>query len=244
MRAGTLSGIINGIDVEVWNPASDPHIASRYDRDSIGARSPNKRALQDRFGLAQDPERLLFGAVTRFAWQKGMDLLSAAVPTLQEVNAQLVVLGTGERELEQRFTSIVQDHRGSVGCKIGYDEDLAHLIQAGSDALLVPSRFEPCGLTQLCALRYGAVPVVAKVGGLADTIIDLDAAGSGKATGLQFSPVTQDALEATIRRTAALWRRRADWARVQRNGMAVDVSWAESARKYLRLYDELLGSND
>ncbi len=244
MRAGVLSGIINGIDVEVWNPASDPHIPARYERSSIEARRLNKQALQDRFGLRSDPDRLLFGAVTRFAWQKGMDLLSAAVPTLQEVNAQLVVLGTGERELEQRFTSIVQDHRGSVGCKIGYDEDLAHLIQAGSDALLVPSRFEPCGLTQLCALRYGAVPVVAKVGGLADTIIDLDAAGSGKATGLQFSPVTQDALEATIRRTAALWRRRADWARVQRNGMAVDVSWAESARKYLRLYDELLGSND
>src|SRR6266540_4333606 len=172
-----------------------------------------------------------------------MDLLSAAVPTLQEVNAQLVVLGTGERELEQRFTSIVQDHRGSVGCKIGYDEDLAHLIQSGCDALLVPSRFEPCGLTQLCALRYGAVPVVAKVGGLADTITDLEA-GTERATGVQFSPVTQDALEDAIRRTAALWRRRADWARVQRNGMATDVSWAESARKYLQLYRNLSGTNE
>ena len=210
---------------------------------SIAARRANKQALQERFGLTTDPGRLLFGAVTRFAWQKGMDLLSAAVPTLRDVDAQLVVLGTGERELEQRFTAIVRAHRGAVGCKIGYDEDLAHLIQAGSDALLVPSRFEPCGLTQLCALRYGAVPVVAKVGGLADTVVDLDA-GAGKATGVQFSPVTQEALEGAIRRTADLWGRPDGWAQVQRNGMATDVSWTESARNYLQLYRDLLGTND
>jgi starch synthase len=243
MRAGVLSGILNGIDTEVWNPASDPRIPARYDASSITARRTNKQALQERFGLTLGPERLLFGAVTRFAWQKGMDLVSAAVPTLREVDAQLVVLGTGEHELEQRFTALVQANRSAVGCKIGYDEDLAHLIQAGCDALLVPSRFEPCGLTQLCALRYGAVPVVAKVGGLADTIVDLDA-GTGKATGLQFSPVTQEALEGAIRRTADLWRRPEDWAQVQRNGMATDVSWAESARKYLQLYRNLLAAND
>jgi starch synthase len=239
LRASVLSGILNGIDTTEWNPASDPRIPARYDASSIAARRTNKQALQDRFGLTPSPERLLFGAVTRFAWQKGMDLLSADLPTLREVNAQLVVLGTGDRELEQRFTAIAQAQRGSVGCKIGYDEDLAHLIQAGCDALLVPSRFEPCGLTQLCALRYGAVPVVAKVGGLADTIVDLEA-GAGKATGVQFSPVTQEALEGAIRRTADLWRRPDDWAQLQRNGMATDVSWAESARKYLQLYRNLL----
>jgi starch synthase len=136
----------------------------------------------------------------------------------------------------------VRDNRGVIGCKVGYDEDMAHLIQAGSDALVVPSRFEPCGLTQLCALRYGAVPVVAKVGGLADTIIDLDR-GLGEATGLQFSPVTEEALEGAIRRTADVWQRPDDWARVQHNGMVTDVSWTASARKYLDLYTALLGSN-
>src|SRR5262249_9189074 len=161
-------------------------IPSRYDHTTLAARRANKQALQDRFALTPDPARLLFGMVTRFAWQKGIDLLADAAPALCAAGAQLVILGSGQPELEQRLTAIVQDNRSALGCKVGYDEDLAHLIQAGSDALVVPSRFEPCGLTQLCALRYGAVPVVAKVGGLADTIIDLER-GLGEATGIQFS---------------------------------------------------------
>jgi starch synthase len=244
-RAKALSGIINGIDVEVWNPATDARIPSRYDRTSIDARAPNKAELQRRFGLEQNSDTLLLASVTRLTWQKGVDLLAEAAATLREVRAQLALLGTGDRELEQRFSALAADHRGTIGIVVGYDEDLAHLIQAGADALAVPSRFEPCGLTQLCALRYGAVPVVAKVGGLADTIVDLDEGDTArKPTGIVFSPVTQDALDQALRRAAALWRNRQRWAQVQANGMAVDVSWSESARRYAGLYAELLKTKD
>ena len=163
-RAGVLSGIRNGIDVDVWNPETDTRIASRFSPTSLPARAPNKAALQRRFALAPDPDRLLFGVVSRLAWQKGIDILADALPALLGRGAQLVVLGTGEPELEQRLRGLADGHGGRVGCLIGYDEDLAHLIQAGSDAVLVPSRFEPCGLTQLCAMHYGAIPIAGESG--------------------------------------------------------------------------------
>ncbi len=177
------------------------------------------------------------------AWQKGLDLLADAVPALVAHGAQLAVLGTGDPELERRLTTLAQEHRGQVGCIVGYDEDLAHLIQAGADALLVPSRFEPCGLTQLCAMRYGAIPVVAKVGGLADTVIDLGQ-GAAKATGFQFSPVTREALEAALRRAANVWSDRPAWQALQSNAMQADVSWDEPAGEFLRLYTRLLASKN
>jgi starch synthase len=241
-RAGSLSGILNGIDIEVWNPATDARIPAPYDRSSIALRAPNKAALQRRFGLDEDPQRLLFGMVTRFTWQKGIDLLAETVPALLATGAQLVLLGTGEYELEQRLTALADQDRNRVGCIVGYDEDLAHLIQAGSDALLVPSRFEPCGLTQLCALRYGAVPVVAKVGGLADTVIDLET--DPAATGIQFSPVTTGAFAAALRRAAAVWDEQPAWSRLQQSGMAVDVSWSRSAARYAQLYAAVLTAKE
>lgn len=243
-RAGVLSGICNGIDVDVWNPETDNRIASRFSRSSLPARSLNKAELQRRFALGQDPERLLFGVVSRLAWHKGIDILADAIPALIGRGGQLVVLGTGEPELEHRLRSLADAHRGRIGCFIGYDEDLAHLIQAGSDAVLVPSRFEPCGLTQLCAMRYGAVPIAAKVGGLADTIVDSeDAAADGNApTGMHFLPVTPNALEATLHRAADLWSDRPGWQSLQANAMQADVSWAEPARDYFGLYSTLLGS--
>jgi starch synthase len=241
-RSAALSGILNGIDVKVWDPATDPRIPARYDRSHTAARQANKTALQERLGLDLDPDRLLFGMVGRFAWQKGVDLLADAVPALLDTGAELALLGVGDHAIEQRFASIAQAHPSRIGCTIGYDEDLAHLIQAGADALIVPSRFEPCGLTQLCALRYGAIPVVAKVGGLVDTVVDLDEARDGgkAATGLKFGPVTSEALAAALRRTADLWRDQKTWARVQANGMAVDVSWSQSAARYAELYRSLL----
>jgi starch synthase len=241
-RAGALRGIVNGIDVNVWNPATDPRIPSRYDGSSVSARRPNKQALQRRFGLQQNADRLLFGAITRFTLQKGVDLLAEAAPALLAMGAQLAILGAGERDLEARIASIAGAHRDTIGCVIGYDEDLAHLIQAGADAILVPSRFEPCGLTQLCALRYGAIPVVARVGGLVDTVIDLEDSGRGPATGLSFSPVTQDAFDAALSRAAALWKDAPRWSAVQNNGMATDVSWSASARQYAGLYSQLVGA--
>jgi starch synthase len=243
-RAKVLRGIVNGIDVQVWNPATDPRIAFRYDRSSVSARQPNKSVLQRRFGLCEDSNHPVFAAISRFTAQKGVDLLAGAAPALRAMGAQLAILGAGERDLEERITSVASAHRGEIACLIGYDEDLAHQIQAGADAIIVPSRFEPCGLTQLCALRYGAIPLVARVGGLADTVVDLAETTRGLPTGLSFSPVTQDALDAALRRAALMWKDAGQWSRVQANGMATDVSWSGSARRYANLYAELLATKN
>lgn len=240
-RAGALSGILNGLDVAVWDPATDPLLPARYDAASLAGRAANKAALQARFGLAADPAAPLFGVVSRLSWQKGLDLLLAAVPALLGAGAQLAVLGTGERALEAGFLAGAAAHPGRIGAVIGYNEGLAHLLQAGADALLVPSRFEPCGLTQLSALRYGAVPVVARVGGLADSVIDANemALAAGVATGLQFAPVSLEMLELAIRRAVQLYRDPDVWQGMQRSGMAADVSWRLPAKHYAALYRDL-----
>jgi starch synthase len=200
--------------------------------------------LQARLGLAEDAAAPVMGVISRLSWQKGLDLLLAALPVLLEEGAQLALLGSGDAALEQAFRSAASAHPGKVGCVIGYDEGLAHLIQAGCDALLVPSRFEPCGLTQLCALRYGAVPVVSRLGGLADTIVDANpvALAAGAGTGVMFSPPNETMLEGAIRRTGRLYRQPDTWRVLQRNGMATDVSWAAPAREYAALYRELIGA--
>ena len=241
-RADVLRGILNGIDTEVWNPATDALIPARYSADDVIARAENKRALQARLGLVDDPDAMLFGVISRLGWQKGLDLLLSALPVLLSEGAQLALLGAGDTALEDAFMRAGTANPGRIGCFIGYDEGLAHLIQAGSDALLVPSRFEPCGLTQLCALRYGAVPVVARVGGLADTIIDTNPVGiaAGISTGVQFSPVNETMFESAVRRAARLYRDKPLWTRIQANGMATDVSWAAPAREYAALYREFL----
>jgi starch synthase len=243
-RADLLRGILNGIDTKVWNPAADPLIPAPYDAETLSARTANKRALQARLGLEEAPGAPLFGVISRLGWQKGLDLLLAALPVLLHEDGQLALLGAGDAALEEAYRAAAAVNPGRIGCMIGYDEGLAHLIQAGSDALLVPSRFEPCGLTQLCALRYGAVPVVARVGGLADTIIDASpvAMAAGAATGIQFSPVNETMLESAIRRAAQLYRQPQAWERLQRNGMATDVSWTGPAHEYAALYGELIAA--
>jgi len=239
-RSSALTGIRNGIDIDVWNPETDPSIVSRFGPTTLSARGPNKGALQQRFGLNQDADRLLFAVISRMAWQKGLDLLADATPAILARGAQLAVLGTGDPALEQRFTTLAHDNPEAVGCILGYDEDLAHLMQAGTDALLVPSRFEPCGLTQLCAMRYGAIPVVAKVGGLADTVVDLAQTPAAGATGIQFYPVTRQALEAALHRAADLWSDSKAWHALQSSAMQTDVSWAGPADEFFRLYTGLL----
>jgi starch synthase len=242
-RAPVVSGILNGIDTSVWDPARDPHLPANYDAATAAtARARNKAAVQARFGLAADPDALLFGVVSRLEWQKGMDLLLGVLPALTAQHAQLAVVGSGDPGLETGFAAAVGDYPGRVGCMFVYDEALAHLVQGGCDALLVPSHFEPCGLTQLCALRYGSLPVVARVGGLSDTVIDANemAVASGVATGVQFYPVTPERLAAAITRTALLWRDRELWRRLQQNGMATDVSWRRPARHYAALFRALV----
>ena len=240
-RSDVVSGILNGVDTTVWNPATDEHLAARYDARRLTARARNKAALQARMGLAVDADVPLFGVVSRLSWQKGLDLLADALPTLLAAG-QLALLGAGDKALEEKYTLAAETHAQRVGCVLGYDEELAHMIQAGADVLIVPSRFEPCGLTQLCALRYGAVPLVARVGGLNDTIIDASemAIAAEAATGIQFAPVNAVMLEAAIRRTARLYSDKAAWKRIQLNGMRTDVSWQHPAQRYAALYRDML----
>jgi len=241
-RSNVLSGILNGIDTEVWDPAGDTLLAAPFDRATLARRTANKAALQARLGLDQDATVPLFGVVSRLTWQKGADLVLACLPVLRELGAQLALVGAGEAGIEAGFRTAAAQEPNRIGCVIGYDEALAHLVQGGSDALLVPSRFEPCGLTQMCALHYGAVPVVARVGGLADTVIDANAAAvaAGVATGVQFAPVNAGTLNMALRRIVALYREPSIWHTLQENGMAAEVSWRGPARQYAALYRELV----
>lgn len=240
-RADVLSGIINGIDTSVWNPATDRFIASTFSVEALAGRADNKAALQRRFDLPVSPDTFLLGLVSRMSWQKGLDLVLANMPFVLSEGAQLILLGSGDSDLEAGYRTAATSHRNQIGVVIGYDENLAHLIQAGADALLVPSRFEPCGLTQLCALRYGAIPVVSRVGGLADTVIDANemAVAGNVATGIQFWPVSSESLAGAVRRASALFHDKPVWQRMQNNGMNVDVSWRNPARQYASLYRKL-----
>ena len=240
-RADVLTGILNGIDDALWNPETDVHLVQRFDASHLARRAANKAALQARLGLDVAPSAFLFGVVSRLTLQKGMDLLLEALPTVIRHGAQLALLGAGDKPLEDAFVAAAARHPGRVAAVIGYEEGLAHLMQGSVDALLVPSRFEPCGLTQLCALRYGAVPVVAQVGGLADTVIDADesAPAAGTGTGIRFAPVSRGNLELAIGRAIALWRNVESWRALQTRAMATDVGWARPARLYAALFRAL-----
>ena len=240
-RGDRLSGILNGIDGATWNPASDPALAAHFTAGTLDARAQNKAALQAQFGLDPDPAAPLFGVVSRLSWQKGLDLLLDALPAMLAQGGQLAVLGSGEAALEARFRDAAAAYPGRVACRFTYDEQLAHRIQGGIDALIVPSRFEPCGLTQLCALRYGAAPIVARVGGLSDTVIDANEAAlsAGVATGLQFFPPEVSELSEAIRRAFAIHHEPGLLRRLRLNGMRADVSWRGPAKRYAALFRDL-----
>lgn len=240
-RASVLSGILNGIDTEVWNPQTDAHIAYRFGAQDLTFRAANKAVLQQQFNLDSSDEAPLLGVISRLSWQKGLDLLLEAIPTILNQGMQLALLGSGDRDLQERYQAATRANPGRIGVLIGYDEVLAHLIQAGADALLVPSRFEPCGLTQLCALRYGAVPIVSRVGGLEDTIVDIGETGQN-ATGFKFGPVTADAFAGTLRKANAAFHDKPTWRRLQLSGLATDVSWRNRAGEYAALYRGLMAS--
>ena len=236
-RSGAVHGILNGVDDAVWNPATDPALPQKFGPTRVDLRTRNKTVLQAKLGLTPG-DRPLFAVVSRLSHQKGLDLLLQAVPALIAKGAQLAVLGSGERTLESGFAEAADARAGSVGCIFGYDETLAHLFQGAADFILVPSRFEPCGLTQLCALRYGATPIVSRVGGLADTVIDANeaATASGVATGVQFSPLSVDGLTYALDRALAIYRDPAAMRRMRLNGMRADVSWRGPAQRYAALY--------
>jgi starch synthase len=240
-RVEVLHGIVNGIDVAEWDPETDEHLASHFSVERLDDRMPNRRALEARFDLDQDDDPV-FAVVSRLTWQKGIDLLAAATEHLVSLGAKLAVLGTGEAGLESTFRSATSLHPGRVAAVIGYDESLAHLVQGGADAILIPSRFEPCGLTQLYGLRYGTIPVVARTGGLADTVIDANDAAltAGVATGIQFAPIDVSTLRKAIRRAVNLYRTPGAWTALRRQGMKADVSWDRSAAAYAALYRGLV----
>ena len=241
LRSADLHGIVNGIDADVWDPAADKHLASTYTASTLEKRAANRAAVEERFGL-DDSQGPILCVVSRLTWQKGMDLLAQNADELVAAGAKLVVLGSGDAGLEGQLLAAAARHRGRIGVVVGYDEALSHLMQGGSDAILIPSRFEPCGLTQLYGLRYGCVPVVARTGGLADTVIDANeaAVAAGVATGFVHEPNSAPALLQAIYRVVAMHKDADVWTSLQRQGMKADVSWERSAKKYADLYKNLL----
>ena len=244
-RAEVLHGIVNGIDTKVWDPETDSSIAANYSISKMKKRQANREALAQRFGFV-DTNGPVFTVVSRLTWQKGIDVLTELADDIVAMGGKLAVLGSGDQGLESALQAAADRHQGHVGLVIGYDEALSHLMQAGGDVILVPSRFEPCGLTQLYGLRYGNVPLVARTGGLADTVIDSNEAAIAArvATGFQFSPVTTDALREAIRQAIRTFRDSKAWARLQNQGMNADVSWDRSALRYANLYAELLAAKE
>lgn len=242
-RAGVLSGIVNGADYDVWSPAADKRLPKTYGPDQIAGKTAAKRALRERLGLNGSARGPLFGVVSRLTWHKGLDLLFGALPALLQRGGQLALLGSGEQGLEAGFRDAGASFPGHVGATIGYDEDLAHLIIAGSDVVLVPSRSEPCGLTQIYAMKYGSLPLVRNTGGLADTVVNADAKAiaAGTATGFVFNLPTIDALGGTIGWVCDQWQDQAQWKAIQQTAMAMDFSWDRAAGEYLALYQAMVG---
>lgn len=241
-RRARLSGILNGVDLDVWNPAKDPNLVRCYASAAPTKRIANRAALEARFGLSLSPDAPLFCVVSRLTRQKGIDVLVDALPRLLERGAGLAVLGSGDTDLEMRLGAAAAAWPNRVGLALGYDEPLSHLMQGGADSIIIPSRFEPCGLTQLYGLRYGCLPLVARTGGLADTVIDANsvALASGVATGFQFAPVTAAALGDAIDRACDLFADRRAWRATVVNAMRQRVGWDKSAVQYRTLYESVL----
>jgi starch synthase len=241
-RADRLHGILNGIDDSVWNPEIDPLITRRYDAAHVEVKHENKLALQERLGLPVGAEVPLLGFVGRLTEQKGADLIAATAPRIAPGAAQLAVLGTGERALEEALQALARARPREVAVRIGFDERLAHLIEAGADAFLMPSRFEPCGLNQMYSQRYGTPPVAHATGGLRDSVIDCTPAtlADGTATGFLFDEPSADALAGAVARALALYRQPRTWHALQRNAMARDFGWGASAERYAALYKSLV----
>ena len=241
-RSKDIHGILNGIDTTEWNPAEDQHLPHTYDRDNLSKKDIVKLALQQRLGLTQDVTMPLLGVVSRLTSQKGLDLfLKCAAPLLKQ-GCQIAVLGGGDPALEQGFLQLALEHPQQVSVTIGYNEPLSHMIMAGVDIFIMPSRFEPCGLNQMYGLRYGTPPVVRRTGGLADSVHDTTATSlaNGSANGFVFDLANTNDLLTTIQRALDCYGNKAEWRQVQQNGMSVDLSWDHSALDYLNIYRSLI----
>ena len=243
-RRGVLSGILNGIDTTLWDPRRDALIASPFGARSLESKRANKRALQAQLGLREDADLPLLAMVSRLTEQKGIDVLLEAGDALLGLPAQLAVLGTGERGYENKLAQFAARYPGMASATIGFDETLAHRIEAGADVFLMPSRFEPCGMNQMYSQRYGTVPVVHATGGLVDSVVDCTAEtlAARRATGFVFDEPSAQGLLQGVRRALETYRNPPAWRAVQTAGMARDFSWAASARRYIEIYARLAGA--
>jgi starch synthase len=237
LRSAQVSGILNGIDENEWNPATDPHLSAHYNEQDLAAKAQVKQALQQRLGLEVNAQAPLLGVVSRLTYQKGLDLLLECLPTLLDSGAQLAVLGSGDAEFERRYQQLAQRYTGRVSVTTRFDEPLSHQIMAGADIFLMPSRFEPCGLNQMYGMRYGTPPVVRRTGGLADSVMNASLEGG---TGFVFDDPGVAALQQTIKWAIECYHDAPTFRRIQLNGMNKDVSWRHSAQLYFDLYKTAL----
>jgi starch synthase len=242
-RQRDLYGIVNGIDERVWNPATDRLLAARYNVDNVAkGKAVCKKALQRQYGLREDPATPLLAIISRLAEQKGIELLGRVAPALLQRDVQLVVLGEGQAEYQAMLTTLKSQFPSQVGLTLGQDETLAHQIEAGADIFLMPSLYEPCGLSQLYSLKYGTVPVVRATGGLCDTVVDAtpQRLADGSATGFVFVAMTPSAFLGTLERAIEVYRTQPErWRKLMENGMRQDWSWSRSAAEYEKLYQKL-----
>ena len=240
-RKDFLSGILNGIDMEQWNPETDPHISHPYSSTQLAGKQLNKTDLQKRLSLPVDSTIPMIALISRLVEQKGIDLILDCLPEILDMPIQFVLLGSGSKNFEQRLYNFAETHPDKISINIGYDESLSHMIEAGADIFLMPSRFEPCGLNQMYSQRYGTLPIVRKTGGLADTVIDAipETLANGTATGFTFNDAVPGALMEAIKRSLIIYSLPRIWKKLQINGMKKDYSWNKSALQYLNLYNRL-----
>ncbi|HLY51512.1 MAG TPA: glycosyltransferase, partial [Steroidobacteraceae bacterium] len=241
-RSQDLVGVLNGVDYKIWDPASDTLIPTNFTARKIAGKRACKLAAQREFGLDVDHETPLVFFMSRFTDQKMADVVARTLPEIAATGAQCVLLGDGDRHLEDEFDRTARQYPRQIAARVGYEEPLAHLLLAGGDILLHPARYEPCGLTQLYAMRYGTLPVVRSTGGLSDTVVDATESNitAGKATGFAFNNIDAGEMLACLNRSLALYQQPLVWRKLQRQAMAQNFGWAESARRYLAVYRSLV----
>jgi len=240
-RKEFLGGIINGIDMDQWDPETDPYITQHFTATTLNKKQLNKSALQRRFSLPVNDRVPLFGLIGRLVEQKGIDLILDCLPEMVAMDMQFVLLGSGDKDFEKELQKLARLYPDKIAITIGYDESLAHLIEAGADIFLMPSRFEPCGLNQMYSQRYGTIPIVRKTGGLADTVVDTlpETLAKNTASGIVFNEASSGSLLEAIKRTLILYSSSDSWKKMQINAMKKDFSWQRSAEQYLALYENL-----
>ncbi len=241
-RKNDLYGIVNGIDTKVWNPEKDKHLPKKYSIKNLDNKKINKKELADKFGFTYDENVPIIGLISRLFDAKGIDLVEDAFEDLMKLNVQVVLLGTGDKKYHVFFDKMSKKYPDKFACYLGFNDELAHLIEAGSDMFLMPSRYEPCGLNQMYSLMYGTVPIVRQTGGLADTVIKYDE-NTDEGNGFVFKQYDKKALIKEVKRAVKIFEDQKTWLKIMKSGMKSDFSWNSSAKKYIDLYKTILNSN-